>query len=428
MTSAPVRAIAPAMAPPSFPEPVFYPARRIHGLVETPSNNEDDEGSGANPDDGSGRPPSLMRSHSVRGNVLLLEHPQEGIKAFLLQRKVGTSAYGGSVRAGFCLQGDKPGKDGLWHVIPKQSSTNNSSSTTTFSPRDDATEAESVSRKRHHAIMEDIKERCEMVAIHIESEMNLYGDRGEESSLSSPPGTDNLKTELSALQWIAQQSKTQRLDHLWGNAHMGNENGWICVVLSPWHSDGTLLDYITSQPNGVLGLDEAKLFFKQILQCVQQLHLVGICHRNISVDTVLIEQRHCRLSHFGSALRIPMSGDVTSTPHLIAPQPVGGFLSGPENIAPELWAQEAFDGYAVDMWSVGIILWKMIVQNVELFAAPVADDFRFREYCLEGKMKECLKPTGLPESVVDVLEGLLRVQASDRFTLEDVLAHPSLAE
>ena len=123
-----------------------------------------------------------------------------------------------------------------------------------------------------------------------------------------------------------------------------------------------------------------------------------------------------------------MSEDGTSTPHLIAAQPVGGFLSGPENIAPELWTQEAFDGYAVDMWSVGIILWKLIVEKVELFAAPVADDFRFRDYCLEGKLKDRLKSTGLPGVVLDLLEGLLRVEASERYTLEDILAHPWLAE
>jgi len=264
-SSSTVRAVGPAMASPSFPDPVFHPIRRIHGLVETPHNDDDDQGTGANPD-GSERPPSLMRSHSVRGNVLLLEHPQEGTKAFLLQRKVGTSAYGGSARIGFCLQGDKPGKDGLWHVIPKQS-TNPLMTTTTMTTatRDEETRTESASRKRNHAMLEEVKEQYEMVTIYIESEISLDGTDGTSSSFT--PAKDNLKTELSALQWIEQQSKTQyHLDHLWGSSYMGKENGSICVVLSPWHSDGTLLDHVTSQPNGVLGLEDAKFFFKQIVQ------------------------------------------------------------------------------------------------------------------------------------------------------------------
>ena len=98
-------------------------------------------------------------------------------------------------------------------------------------------------------------------------------------------------------------------------------------------------------------------------------------------------------------------------------------------MAPELWAQEAFDGHAVDMWSAGIILWKMLVPSkIQLFAAPVPDDIRFREYCLEGKLKERLTGVGLPEEVVDILEGLLRVKSAERYTLDDIMGHPWLAD
>lgn len=264
MTSNRVRAIAPVMDPPDFPDPIFYPARRIHGLVETPASNEEDSQARA---EDSGRPPSLMRSHSVTGNVLLLQHPQEGTKAFLLQRKVGTSAYGGSVRVGFCLQGDKPGEDGMWHVAPRQISKN------WTTPTRDAAATEAASRKRNYAMMEDITDRCEMVTIYIESETSVRGAALGEPS--SAPDTDSLKTELSAMQWIARQSKALHLDHLRGSTYMGIENGWICAVLSPWNSNGTLLDYIAAQPNRVLGQDEAKLVFKQVLQVRELAHFCG---------------------------------------------------------------------------------------------------------------------------------------------------------
>ena len=167
-----------------------------------------------------------------------------------------------------------------------------------------------------------------------------------------------------------------------------------------------------------------------IVQGLRQLQSVGICHRSISLDTILLQGRHCRLAHYGSALRMPTGGeendDDASTPHLISPQPVGGRY--PEIVAPELWAQQAFDGYAADMWSAGIILWKMVVQNIQLFVAPVPDDFRFRDYCLEGKMKERLKAEGLPDDVVDLLEGMLRVNPTERYTLGDIMGHSWLVE
>lgn len=146
------------------------------------------------------------------------------------------------------------------------------------------------------------------------------------------------------------------------------------------------------------------------------------------MDTILLEGRHCRLAHYGSALRIPSTGEENSlsVPRLMTPQPVGGHY--PESVAPELWAQQAFDGYAVDMWSAGIVFWKMVVQKVELFSATVPDDFRFRDYCLEGKMKDRLQVEGLPHDVVDLLEGMLRVNPADRYTVGDVLRHSWLSE
>ena len=161
-------------------------------------------------------------------------------------------------------------------------------------------------------------------------------------------------------------------------------------------------------------------------QGLQQLQAVGMCHRSLSMETILLEGKHCRLTHYGSALRIPTAAD--GTPRLIAPQPVGGRF--PESIAPELWAEDPFDGYAVDLWSTGIILWKMLVTKglVPLFAVPVPDDFRFRDYCVDGKLPERLRPAGLPEHVVDLLKGLLRANPSERYTLLNVLEHPWLAE
>lgn len=261
-------AVSPAMDPPSFPDPVFYPARRIHGLVETPElggGDDDDDDDDSPPPIAQGfteggRPPLLQRHNSVTGNVLLLQHAEEGTKAFLLQRKVGTSAYGGSMRVGFCLQGDKPSdEDGLWHVVHKDGS----SIDTSTAASNESSSPLLGSRKRDHAMMqEDIRDLCELVTVYIESETTLSGVVDGEGAHD----TDTLKTELAALQWIANQSKTLDLNHLWGCTYMGNESGQIFAILSPFNRDGTLLDYCASYPNGTPPIEEAKFFFNQVLQ------------------------------------------------------------------------------------------------------------------------------------------------------------------
>ena len=252
------RTMGPAADPPSFPEPIFATARRIHGWVETPGSAGGGGGTTSKDDDdahdavaaSAGGPPTLMRRNSVTGNVLLLKNPQNGTtKAFLLQRKVGTSAYGGSIRVGFRLTGDKPGDDGLWHVVHKDNG--------------DATAKSASSKKRDHTLMmDDIQQHCELVTVYIENETTLAAGTTEVAS-------DNLQTELAALQWIAKHSTlhstTLKLDHLWGTTDMGNDSGWLCTILSPWHSDGTLLDYCASHQTGTLEVEEAKFFFRQIV-------------------------------------------------------------------------------------------------------------------------------------------------------------------
>jgi hypothetical protein len=241
-------------------------ARRCHGLVETPTEDKQETSTSF-----SSNPPSLMRRHSVTGNVLILEqHTKEDTvghtKAFLLQRKVGTTAYGGSIRVGFRLRDDRPANDGLWHVSYESNVSHRTGTTTT----------EGTSRKRDHAMMEDIPEQCEMVTVYIENDAVFMKKSGDEDDNESekkafPPGRDNLYTEFAALQYIAKQSSDntgRRFQHLWGTMDVGKDvdSGWVCAVLLPWHSDGTLLDYCSSQsPTGTLPLEEAKFFFRQIV-------------------------------------------------------------------------------------------------------------------------------------------------------------------
>ena len=249
------RAVAPAMTPPRFPDPVFYPARRIHGLVETPDEEALDASQTTAVNTKGNGPPSLVRRNSVTGNILLLEHPEEGTLAFLLQRKVATSAYGGSMRVGFPLQGENPGEDGLWHIKPKESSSSCGEILGT-------TNRLGESRKRDYSMMQNIEEQYEMVTIYVENETHLLGEQNDGDDMR----IDNLKTEIGALQWIAQHRQTLHLDHLWESTFIGKERGTIYIVLPSYDKDGTLMDYCAMHPNGVLSLDEVKFFFKQILK------------------------------------------------------------------------------------------------------------------------------------------------------------------
>lgn len=72
---------------------------------------------------------------------------------------------------------------------------------------------------------------------------------------------------------------------------------------------GELYDYIIQ--NGPLQEDVAKVYFKQIIQCVQHIHNQGYVHRDISLENLLLHKPSddscgvVKLANFGHSLKLP---------------------------------------------------------------------------------------------------------------------------
>merc|ERR1712194_919376 len=97
----------------------------------------------------------------------------------------------------------------------------------------------------------------------------------------------------------------------------------------------------------------------------------------------------------------------------------------------EVFRNEPFDGYAVDLWSAGIILYLMLFGSEMLFAAPIPEDPKFQEICMHGHLKtvvdklQALNSAEKPVSdeAIDLLQGLLRADPTKRLTLAQVKEH-----
>ena len=161
---------------------------------------------------------------------------------------------------------------------------------------------------------------------------------------------------------------------------------------------------------------------------LETLQKVKLCHRNLSLDSLLIRGDQCLISSLGWSLRVPTSED-GSVIHLIEPQSACG--KKPEYIAPEAFRNDAFDGYAVDLWAAGVILYIMLFGSDMLFAAPIPEDPKFQEICVHGHLKtvvdkfQALMPGEKPVSdeAIDLLQSMLRADQSERLTLAQVQDH-----
>jgi serine/threonine protein kinase len=160
------------------------------------------------------------------------------------------------------------------------------------------------------------------------------------------------------------------------------------------------------------------------------LQKIKLCHRNLSMEKLLVRGDECIISSLGWALRVPTSDDGSEV-YLLEPQSACG--KKPEYIAPEVFRGEPFDGFAVDLWAAGVVLYLMLFGNDMLFAAPIPEDPKFQEICVHGHLKavvdkfQALAPDSVKpvsDQAIDLLQNMLRADPAERLTLEEVQEHP----
>lgn len=94
-------------------------------------------------------------------------------------------------------------------------------------------------------------------------------------------------------------------------------------------------------------------------------------------------------------------------------------------MSPEIYKnQQPFDGHAVDMWAVGVILFLMLT-GFPPWERACATDERFY-YMTQGYLVQMLTEwnLGLSSDAMDLLQRMFWMDPQDRLSLEQVKAHP----
>jgi serine/threonine protein kinase len=113
---------------------------------------------------------------------------------------------------------------------------------------------------------------------------------------------------------------------------------------------------------GAGGMSEpvARYWFRQLLLGLHHLQSKGICHRDLSLENILVDVNHCLVIDMGMCLRVPYhcpgdpngkSVDVEygTDRRLIVPM---GTCGKKNYMSPEVYENsDNFDGFAVDLWS-----------------------------------------------------------------------------
>ncbi|KAJ3137978.1 hypothetical protein HDU90_001453 [Geranomyces variabilis] len=154
---------------------------------------------------------------------------------------------------------------------------------------------------------------------------------------------------------------------------------------------------------------QARCVFGQIVSAVAHLHSLGVVHRDIKDENILVDEDfHVKLVDFGSAAFIP--------------QPPAGklfdrFLGTIQYASPEILRGEKYRGPEAEVWALGCCLYIMLNGGVP-FTTPQQAATQAYTFPKQGLSRECL----------DLLDAMLNKKASRRPSVSEVVNHPWLTE
>ncbi|XP_054572995.1 serine/threonine-protein kinase MARK2-like [Eptesicus fuscus] len=171
-------------------------------------------------------------------------------------------------------------------------------------------------------------------------------------------------------------------------------------------SGGDLLEYLENY--GQMNEGEARTVFRQVVSAVQYCHQRGIVHRDLKPGNILIDSdMTIKLADFGFSREV--SDDKQRT-----------FCGTICYSAPEILQRHTYDGRKTDVWSLGVVLYRMLTGVVPFEGDSIVN---VKRQILSGHFPV---PCFMSREVQKLLRKLLTVDPSQRPTLEDVMKDPWL--
>jgi len=278
--------------------------------------------------------------------------------------------------------------------------------------------------------------------IHDEIAALSYLDMIRASEVDAKPGKENISDFIEALQDV---------------------NNYF--IVSPFYSKGDMIDILNSKENYRLDEASAKKYFLQICHGLKYLHDNRVVHRDLSPENILVDQENtCKIIDFGMCLFVPSlleqkgankeneegeekkeeeaSGAATmqvseggdgnikaggkksyKIKYLVTPQRYRGKHSC---MAPEIYNEEAFDPYKIDIYSLGVLLF-LLLAGQRLYTNFTDPNYFLlasghRENLIRQVFEE--KKFNISDAVINLLQNMLHFDPKRRYNIEKVLSHP----
>jgi len=197
-------------------------------------------------------------------------------------------------------------------------------------------------------------------------------------------------------------------------------------IIMEYCEGGELFDYIVEKER--LDESEASIFFYQLINSLEYIHSKGIAHRDLKPENLLLtKNKKIKIIDFG--LSNYFGGDTS---------PLQTPCGSPSYASPEIIRGELYNGFRIDIWASGIILFAMLCgylpfdeeeeenEDIKCFSQDgkkeekSEDNEILFQKILEGKIDY---PDYLSDIAVDLIKKMLVVEPEDRIKIKDIKKH-----
>ncbi|KAG9408089.1 hypothetical protein AC1031_021323 [Aphanomyces cochlioides] len=181
---------------------------------------------------------------------------------------------------------------------------------------------------------------------------------------------------------------------------------------------GDLFHHLVHLPPGGLSEEDGALVFSQILAGVGYAHNQHICHRDLKLENILLQNKNdlnsVKIADFGLS--------DFYRPGAMAKTTCGSISYLP----PEVFRGTSNAGPPLDVWSLGVILFAILCGRLPFEGSDLKGKNRPRENVIRNrimraqyKIDEHLSP-----DVTDLINKMLKLDPIERATIPEIFSHP----
>ncbi|CAD8082993.1 unnamed protein product [Paramecium primaurelia] len=155
---------------------------------------------------------------------------------------------------------------------------------------------------------------------------------------------------------------------------------------------------------------EVQCYLKQLIGALKYIHSHRVLHRDLKLGNLFINDKmELKLGDFGLATKLDYDGQRRNT-----------ICGTPNYIAPEILDDRMGHSYQADIWSVGVIIYTLLIGKPPFETSDVKTTYNKISQC-QFNFPDHIQ---ISENAKNLISRILVLDPSKRLTLDEILSHP----